>query len=69
MFYYLIVLPESILPANRMMPFRVSNMPSTAIPSILNGRVSSQIKVYKTKAIMAIGQQRIKRMIHIMNVE
>ena len=51
-----------------MMPFSKPKMPSTAIPSNLNGSVSIQKTGYNTKAKIANGQQRIKRMIQAMNV-
>jgi len=51
-----------------MMPFIKPKKPSTAIPSILNGIVSIQKIGYSTKAKIASGQQRIKRMIQAMNV-
>jgi hypothetical protein len=51
-----------------MMPFSIPKTPSTAIPSILNGRESIQKTGYSTNAKMASGQQRIKRMIQAMNV-
>lgn len=61
------VLPWSILPGSRMMPFSNTKMPSTATPSNLNGSVSIQKIGYNTKANIAIGQQKIKRMIQAMN--
>ena len=51
-----------------MMLFNKVKMPSTAIPSNLNGSVSIQKTGYSTKAKIASGQQRIKRMIQAMNV-
>jgi hypothetical protein len=51
-----------------MMLFNRAKMPSTAIPSNLNGSVSIQKKGYSTKAKIASGQQRIKRMIQAKNV-
>jgi len=51
-----------------MMPFSNPKKPSTAIPSNLNGSVSIQKTGYNTKAKIASGQQRIKRMIQAMNV-
>lgn len=43
-------------------------MPSTAIPSNLNGSVSIQKIGYNISAKIASGQQSIKRMIQAMNV-
>jgi len=43
-------------------------MPSTAIPSNLNGKVSIQKIGYNIIAKIANGQQSIKRMIQAMNV-
>jgi hypothetical protein len=51
-----------------MMLFNKPKTPSTAIPSNLNGRVSSQKTGYSTKAKIASGQQSIKRMIQAINV-
>ncbi|MEO5893223.1 MAG: hypothetical protein ABIQ31_23430 [Ferruginibacter sp.] len=51
-----------------MMLFNKPKTPSTAIPTNLNGSVSIQKKGYSTKAKIATGQQRIKRMIQAMNV-
>ena len=50
------------------MPLNKSNMPLTAIPSNLNGSVSIQKTGYSTNAKIASGQQRIKRMIQVINV-
>ena len=58
----------SILPGSIMMPFSKLKTPSTAIPSILKGRVSIQKTGYSTNAAIASGQQRIKRMIQAKNV-
>jgi hypothetical protein len=51
-----------------MMPFSKPKIPSTAIPSILNGSVSIQKTGYSTNAKIARGQQSIKSMIQAMNV-
>jgi hypothetical protein len=51
-----------------MMPFSNPKKPSTKIPSNLNGSVSIQKTGYKTKAKIASDQQRIKMMIHAINV-
>lgn len=51
-----------------MMLFNRLKTPSTAIPSSLNGSVSIQKTGYSTKAKIATGQQRIKRMIQTKNV-
>ena len=44
------------------------NMPSTAMPSNLNGSVSIQKMGYKSKAKIARGQQNINKMNQAMNV-
>jgi hypothetical protein len=51
-----------------MMLFNKPKTPSTAIQSNLNGSESTQKIGYSTKAKIASGQQRIKRMIQAMNV-
>ncbi|MBC7913603.1 MAG: hypothetical protein H7Y07_05700 [Pyrinomonadaceae bacterium] len=58
----------NILPGSIMMPFNNPKMPSTAIPNNLNGSVSIQNKGYSTKAKIATGQQKIKRMIQAIKV-
>jgi hypothetical protein len=50
------------------MLFNRVKMPSTAMPSNLNGSVSIQKTGYNIKAKIASGQQRIKRMTQAMNV-
>jgi hypothetical protein len=49
-------------------PFNNPNTPSTAIPKIRNGRESIQKIGYRIKARIASGQQIIKRIIQIKNV-
>jgi len=56
------------LPGNIITPFSKLKMPSTAIPSNLNGSVSIQKIGYNISAKIASGQQSIKRMIQAMNV-
>jgi hypothetical protein len=51
-----------------MIPLNNPNTPSTAKPRIRKGSKSNQKIGYNTNARMAIGQQRIKRMIQIKNV-
>lgn len=55
-------------PGNMMIPFNNPNNPSTAIPKIRNGIVSIQNMGYNTNAIIASGQQNIKRKIQVKNV-
>jgi hypothetical protein len=51
-----------------MIPLINPKMPSTAMPSILNGIEMIQKIGYSSKAKIAMGQQRIKRIIQPMNV-
>ena len=60
--YYL---PLKTLPGNRIIPFNNSKAPSTAIPNIRKGSVSSQKMGYNTRARIASGQQKIKSIIQI----
>jgi len=59
---------RSNLPGSVMMLFSNPKTPSTAIPSNLNGSVSTQKIGYSTNAKIASGQQSIKRIIQAMNV-
>jgi hypothetical protein len=63
--YYL---PLKTLPGNIIIPFNNSKAPSTANPNIRKGNVSSQKMGYHTRAKIASGQQRIKRIIQIRKV-
>lgn len=51
-----------------MMPLSKLKTPSTAIPTNLNGKVSSQNTGYRTNARMASGQQSINKISQAINV-
>jgi|GEM_PF-3474552 len=56
------------LPGSIIIDFKRLNTPSTAIPSILKGRMSNHTMGYNTNAKIASGQQNINRKIQAIKV-